>query len=72
MLSSIRHDAQGLPIFSSASCLQRVRQVDKRSVIAVLTVVALSDSILNPSALCQVGDLGPILIWVRAGTESAT
>lgn len=37
----------------------------------LLTVVALSDPILYPSSLGQVGNLGPIFIWVRTGTEGA-
>lgn len=54
MLSSIRRGARGLPISSSAFCLRRVRQVDQQNGICVLTVVALSDSVLNPSPLCQI------------------
>ena len=37
----------------------------------LLTVVTLGNPILYPPSLGQVGNLGPIFIWVRTGTESA-
>lgn len=36
-----------------------------------LTVVALSDAILNAPPLCQVGDLGPVFICVGVGAKGA-
>jgi hypothetical protein len=70
MLSLTRRGARGLPTSASASCLGWVRQVHQQKDICVLTVVALSDAILDPPSLCQVGNLGPVFIRVRAGTES--
>jgi hypothetical protein len=35
-----------------------------------LTIVALSNPILYPPAFSKVGDLGPVLVRVRTGTES--
>jgi hypothetical protein len=34
-----------------------------------LTVVSLSNAVLNSSALGQVGDLGPVLIRIRRAAE---
>lgn len=36
-----------------------------------LTIVSLSDAILDATTLCQIGDFGPIFIWVGVGTKSA-
>lgn len=33
------------------------------------TVIALSNAVLNSSALSKIRDLGPILIWVCASSE---
>ena len=38
---------------------------------ALLTVITLSDSVLNSSAFCQIRYLGPVLIWIGTGTECA-
>lgn len=35
-----------------------------------LTIVALSDAILDSPPLSQVRDFGPVFIWVGTGTES--
>lgn len=35
-----------------------------------LTVVALSNAILNATTFCQIRDLGPVFIGVGIGTES--
>jgi hypothetical protein len=37
----------------------------------ILTVVSLRNAVLNAPTLCKIGDLGPVLIWVCVGTESA-
>jgi len=37
-----------------------------------LTVVALSDAVLDSPPLCQVRDLSPVFVWVGTGTESTT
>jgi hypothetical protein len=37
----------------------------------VLTVVPLGNAILYPSALSQVGDLGPVFIWICRAPEGA-
>ncbi len=33
------------------------------------TVVALGNAVLDASSLGQIRDLGPVLVWVGAGTE---
>ena len=30
----------------------------------LLTVVSLSNAVLDPPSLSQVGNLGPVLIWI--------
>jgi hypothetical protein len=37
----------------------------------LLTVVALSNPILYPPPLGQVGNLGPVFVWIRTGAEGA-
>ena len=71
--------ARGLQDVSSASCLEHESvyflEVEKSSMATAidrelgLTVVSLSNSILNTSALCKIGDLGPVLIWIRRRAE---
>lgn len=36
-----------------------------------LTIVPLSDTILNATTLCQIRNLGPVFIRVGVGTECA-
>ena len=38
---------------------------------SLLTIIALSYSILNPSAFCKVGYFCPVLIRIGTGAESA-
>lgn len=35
-----------------------------------LTIVALSNTVLNTATLSQIGDLGPVLVWVCVLRES--
>jgi hypothetical protein len=37
----------------------------------MLTIVALGNPVLDATTLCQIGDLGPVLVGVCVGTESA-
>lgn len=36
-----------------------------------LTIVSLRDAVLDTPALCKIGNLGPVLVGVCVGTESA-
>lgn len=36
----------------------------------LLTIVTLSDAVLNPPPLCQIRNLSPVFIWVGVRTES--
>lgn len=39
--------------------------------VFLLTIVALGDTVLNAATLCEIRDLGPVLVWVGVGTECA-
>ena len=36
-----------------------------------LTIVALSNPVLYPPSLSEVGNLGPVFVWIRTGAEGA-
>lgn len=60
-----------LPGVSSISCLHVLRLDGQWRWLVQLTIISLRDAILNTATLCQVGNLGPILVGLRAGTEGA-
>lgn len=41
-------------------------------ILKVLAVILLSNAVLYPSALSQVGDLGPVFIWICKAAKGAT
>ena len=54
--------------------LRRVRNVAlgwDLSFFFFLTIVALGDTVLDAPTLCEVRDLGPVLVWVGVWAECA-
>ena len=62
----------GPPGASLASCLYNV-STTSREIRAKPehTVVSLGNPILYPPALGQIGDLGPVLVWIGTGALGA-
>lgn len=64
-----------LPVFASASCLYvrlgEGNKVGSGSAERGLTIVSLRNTVLDTPALCKIGNLGPVLIGVCIGAESA-
>jgi hypothetical protein len=49
-----------------------IRRYYKTKAMKALTIVPLSDTVLNATTLCQIRNLGPVFIRVGVGTECAT
>jgi hypothetical protein len=64
-----------LPVVASASCLYMWLGEGNRAVSGSagrgLTIVSLRDAVLDTPAFCKIGNLGPVLVGVCVGTESA-
>jgi len=74
-LSSKPLSSPGLPTASSVSCLVRGQHdVPVKAAchgMESLTIVALSNPVLYPPSLSEVGNLGPVFVWIRTGAEGA-
>lgn len=57
---------------ASTSCLCGDSVSDYRRLVGIdgLTVIALGNSVLDASSLCQVGNFGPVLVCIGIGAES--
>lgn len=66
--------SRGPPGGASVSCLLGCagsEMYGNSGISALLTIVALSNTVLNSPTLCKIRDLGPVLVWVGVGTECA-
>ena len=52
--------------------LRRVRNEDPEWYFSfALTIVALRNTVLDAPTLCEIRDLGPVLVWIGVRTECA-
>jgi hypothetical protein len=66
--------SRGPPGDASASCLLFAPWLDSTfedPAAKVLTIIPLSDTVLNATTLCQIRNLGPVFIGVGVRTECA-